>query len=404
MGFNKVVEYRIILIYISEFEREQAFSVFLKNLGQAFIELGYNVIYIDMGNLYQLEMAIELLMRDEVLCSIAMNANMLEIYSGDKPTCLYNYVNTSHISLLQDAPYSAKVGNIHIPARNHIICYLDRSHQQMMDLLELTTPNSKKIFLPMAGCTISNKNLEEIIHQEKKYDVVVCAGLWNGNPQREWHDKADRVTSVILDNIADYMEKYPVNIYTATKIVFDEMGLNIKIMLPFLKEYLWSLLEYIKIYRRIKAVSFLVDNGIKPDVFGGGWENTFYADKLNIHGAITYPESIKVISQAKILFQDQAEFNDGAHDRVFTAMLNGTVVVSEYSKYLAEEFEDGKDIFLYDWKNGAARLNMLNNILCNKSMYDKIIISAYNKTNERHRWINRAKQIINEVIKYNEVN
>lgn len=392
-----------IIIYISESERKHAFGFFLNSLGNAFHQLGYEVIYIDMENMNRVEDAIKMLIRNEVVCSIAMNANMLEIYGSDKPTYLYNYVDTCHVSLLQDAPYSIKVGNIHIPARNHVICYLDRSHQQMMDLLQLVTSNSKKLFLPMPGCINSNRSLEDIIHQEKKYDVVVCAGLWNGKPQREWHDKADRVTSVLLDNIADYMEKYPVNIYTAAQTVFGEMGLNIEIMLPLLKEYLWLLLEYIKVYRRINSVRYLVDYGIRPDVFGGGWENAPYADKLNIHGYITYPESIEVISKSKVLFQDQAEFNDGAHDRVFTAMLNGTVVVSEYSKYLAEEFEDGKDIFLYDWKNGADRLNMLNNILCNKSMYDNIIISAYNKTNERHRWINRAKQIINEVVKYNEV-
>lgn len=397
MGFNKVVEHRIILIYISEFEREQAFSIFLKNLGQAFIELGYNVIYIDMGNLYQLEMAIELLMRDEVLCSIAMNANMLEIYSGDKTTYLYNYVDICHVSLLQDAPYSAKIGNIYIPARNHVICYLDRSHQEMMDLLGLAMPNSKKLFLPMAGCVNSNKSLEDIIHQEKKYDVVICAGLWNVNPQREWHGKADRVTSAILDNIADYMEEYPVNIYTAARTVFSEMGLNIEIMLPLLKKYLWSLLEYIKVYRRIKAVSFLVDNGIRPDVFGGGWEDVPYADKLNIHGYITYPESIEVISKAKVLFQDQAEFNDGAHDRVFTAMLNGTAVVSEYSKYLNEEFEDGKDILFYDWQNGFNQAKIIDELLNNEAARISIIMNAYKKVNNRHCWKNRAKSIIEAV-------
>ena len=386
-----------IIIYISESERKHAFGFFLNSLGNAFHQLGYEVIYIDMGSLNQVEDAINMLIRNEVVCSIAMNANMLEIYGSDKPTYLYNYLETYHVSLLQDAPYNVKIGNINIPARNHVICYLDRSHQQMMDLLELTTPNSKKIFLPMAGCTISNKNLEEIIHQEKKYDVVVCAGLWNGNPQREWHDKADRVTSVILDNIADYMEKYPVNIYTATKIVFDEMGLNIKIMLPLLKKYLWSLLEYIKAYRRIKAVSFLVDNGIKPDVFGGGWENVPYADKLNIHGYITYPESIEVISKSKVLFQDQAEFNDGAHDRVFTAMLNGTVVVSEYSKYLAEEFEDGKDIFLYNWKNGSNQVQMINELLKNESVRIYAVKSAYEKANNSHRWKNRARSILEAV-------
>lgn len=386
-----------ILIYKTELEKNHAFGIFLNNLGDAFCQLGYDVIYADMNDLDQIETAINMLMRNEIFFSVAMNANMLEIYGSDKPIYLYNYVDTCHISLLQDAPYSVKIGNICIPARNHVICYLDRSHQQMMDLLQLATSNSKKLFLPMPGCINSNRSLEDIIHQEKKYDVVVCAGLWNGKPQREWHDKADRVTSVLLDNIADYMEKYPVNIYTAAQTVFGEMGLNIEIMLPLLKEYLWLLLEYIKVYRRINSVRYLVDYGIRPDVFGGGWENVPYADKLNIHGYITYPESIEVISKSKVLFQDQAEFNDGAHDRVFTAMLNGTVVVSEYSKYLAEEFEDGKDIFLYNWKNGSNQVQMINELLKNESVRIYAVKSAYEKANNSHRWKNRARSILEAV-------
>lgn len=386
-----------ILIYKTELEKNHAFGIFLNNLGDAFCQLGYDVIYADMNDLNQIETAINMLMRNEIFFSVAMNANMLEIYGSDKPIYLYNYVDTCHISLLQDAPYSVKIGNICIPARNHIVCYLDRSHQQMIDLLQLVKSNSKKLFLPMPGCINSNRSLEEIIHQEKKYDVVICAGLWNVNPQREWHGKADKVTSAILDNIADYMEEYPVNIYTAAQIIFYEMELNIEIMLPLLKKYLWLLLEYIKVYRRIKSVKFLVSSGIRPDVFGGGWENAPYADKLNIHGYITYPESIEVISKSKVLFQDQAEFNDGAHDRVFTAMLNGTVVVSEYSKYLAEEFEDGKDIFLYNWKDGSNQVQMINELLKNESVRIYAVKSAYEKANNSHRWKNRARSILEAV-------
>lgn len=394
---NKVSEQKKIIIYVAEMEKLHAFGVFLDNLGQTFQELGYDVIYIDMENLTKIEMAIGMLMRNEVLCSIAMNANMLEIYGSDKPTYLYSYVDACHVSLLQDAPYSAKVGKICVPARNHIVCYLDRSHLQMMELLGLVMPNTRKIFLPMPGCTNSDKSIEEVLHTKKKYDVVVCAGLWNGNPQREWHNEADVVTSAILDNIADYMEEYPVNIYTAAQFVFKELNLNIEIMLPLLKKYLWPLLEYIKVYRRIKAVGFLVDNGIRPEVFGSGWESTYYANKLNIHGSITYPESIDIISQAKIMFQDQAEFNDGAHDRVFTAMLNGTAVVSEYSKYLAEEFEDSRDIYLYNWKNGLNQVEIVKELLNNDSMRFSTAISAYGKVNNKHRWKNRAESILETV-------
>ena len=99
-----------ILIYKTELEKNHAFGIFLNNLGDAFCQLGYDVIYADMNDLNQIETAINMLMRNEIFFSVAMNANMLEIYGSDKPIYLYNYVDTCHISLLQDAPYSVPAG------------------------------------------------------------------------------------------------------------------------------------------------------------------------------------------------------------------------------------------------------------------------------------------------------
>lgn len=61
-----VTDLKKIIIYISESEKKHAFGVFLDNLGNAFRQLGYEVIYIDMGNLNQVENAIKMLIRNEI--------------------------------------------------------------------------------------------------------------------------------------------------------------------------------------------------------------------------------------------------------------------------------------------------------------------------------------------------
>lgn len=397
-----MINQKKILLYTSnKFYSNNAFSAFLDNLYKSFEILGYEPIYINIDYAENINNAIQMLKNNEVFFSLGINDTMLRIYASDKPTYVYDYLDTCHVSLLQDAPYSVKIGDINVPARNHLICFLDRSHVEMMNLLNLATDTSTKFFLPMAG-DISNLGVKKEDYREDKiYDVVFCAGLWSGSPLRSWQNEADKVTSSILDCVADYMEVYPVSIYVAAKQVFSVLNLDMKIIMPTLGKYIWPLLEYIKTYRRINAMRFLVDNNIRVDVFGGGWESVPFADKINLHGQVSYHESVDAIAKAKILFQDQAEFNDGAHDRVFTAMLNGTVVVSEYSKYLDEIFCRNKDIFFYDWVNGNQQTGIIRDLLMDDNIRLKIAKSAYIKAMKKHQWINRAEQIVDLV--YNKI-
>ena len=41
-------------------------------------------------------------------------------------------------------------------------------------------------------------------------------------------------------------------------------------------------------------------------------------------------------------------FKDGAHDRVFNSILNGTVSVTDTSKYLCWELKEGQGVCYYD--------------------------------------------------------
>ena len=74
-------------------------------------------------------------------------------------------------------------------------------------------------------------------------------------------------------------------------------------------------------------------NDIAMDVFGDGWE---------------------VVSS-----QNRGEFNYGANDRHFYAMMNGAVLITEYSRYMNENFINGQDLFTYDWHQGEKQVQVI---------------------------------------------
>ena len=56
---------------------------------------------------------------------------------------------------------------------------------------------------------------------------------------------------------------------------------------------------------------------------------------------------VQAMRDARIALNVMPWFKDGAHDRVFTAMLQGTVALTDDSRYLREECRDGENICFY---------------------------------------------------------
>lgn len=98
---------------------------------------------------------------------------------------------------------------------------------------------------------------------------------------------------------------------------------------------------YVRNYWRREAVKVLVDSGIQVDVFGKGWDELTcgHPENMILHPQTTSEECLKAIAASKISLNVMPWFKDGAHDRVFNSILNGTVSVTDTSKYLCGELK-----------------------------------------------------------------
>lgn len=373
----------------------------MNSLVNGFRQLGREVAVCDTTDIAQVNAALELLQHPEWLWfSFGFNNFGMIAKKRDKDGNIctffpYEKSNVPHVSIMLDVPYNFCVRGYDLPCAKHIVTMLDKNVGAYLDIA-YPEKNMNKLFMPLAG-TIYNdcQQLEE----EKKYDVVFSASRWvDGEVIRDWHDgTTGRWMVSLLDEAADYMEAYPVNTVDAFQAVLHAHGLCDAAYMEKMLPYYAKVLVYIKMWRRYRALEMLVKNDIRVDVFGANWESVPFANKINLHGEISYKENLRVFSQAKIVFQDQAEFNNGAHDRVFTAMLNGAVVVSEYSSYLEQEFVNGEEIFLYDWLQGEKQIEVIHKLLADESWRLSIAKRAKKKTEQRHCWCNRAADIMRAV-------
>ena len=122
---------------------------------------------------------------------------------------------------------------------------------------------------------------------------------------------------------------------------------------------------WIRFTFRGKAIQTLIDADVPVHCIGAGWETLSVKNK----NRLTYTEysdtevCLKAISEAKLSLNVMPWFKRGAHDRIYSSMLNGAVCVTDKSQYLTEHFTDGDMLRYYDLKNLSALPDIVTGLL-----------------------------------------
>jgi len=149
-------------------------------------------------------------------------------------------------------------------------------------------------------------------------------------------------------------------------------------------------------YYRKRLVEVLVESGIDVEVYGNGWDDEKL--KSNPHfkfgGLISQDECIKKMRDSKFILNSMPWFKDGTHDRIYNAMLAKGLCLTDKSKYLCEEFEDGKDIVFYDLNDMDRLPKIVEYYEQHPDEAEGIIEKAYEKAVLKHSWVNRGIGIL----------
>lgn len=296
---------------------------------------------------------------------------------------LYDAANTTLLAVYVDHPAH------HIPSlteniKNFLCCFNDKQH---VDYVNEILPNHHKIafFLAHGGLkkTFEEdnqiKNLEE--YKKQKSIDIVFAGTFNKNITKKWEDIID-YPKYILDEVSeilihdDYASVHKTFNQVCTKygIKFSTFG---KVQLP---STLVEIISYVRSVKRVELIKKIAKSGLNITICGNGWESFVKEHKnINYIGALNIKENLELIKKAKVLINVTPNFTDGSHERVFTGMLNNTVVFSDKSRYYDEFFEDEKNILKDD-----------------KKLYE-ISQNAYEIANKHHTWENRVDTMLEMV-------
>ena len=107
---------------------------------------------------------------------------------------------------------------------------------------------------------------------------------------------------------------------------------------------------YVRAFRRRELLRAAERARMPLALYGDSWEKLPRAadSTLTLHGQVPFTRTFSLIADSRITLNLMPEFKAGFHDRIFSAMLNGSVAATDPSTRLAREFTDGKELLFYD--------------------------------------------------------
>lgn len=154
---------------------------------------------------------------------------------------------------------------------------------------------------------------------------------------------------------------------------------------------------YARFYYRDKVIRTLLDAGLKIDVFGNGWEN-FQAEnkeKLVIHQGNSYAAS-KALANAKIALNIMPWFKDGFQERIASAMLSGTVAVTDESKYILENFKNDSELLIFSLKDIESLPKRIKYLFEHSEEAARIAENGRKKA-DSHTWFARTYEMLRDL-------
>lgn len=272
----------------------------------------------------------------------------------------------------------------------------DRDHVKYMD--KYMSNIYAEAFLPHAGCECQ----QVVPYQQRTYDVTFMGSYVRPENLLEELNKYPLQMTYYFKQVSQLMIDNPrLTLQIALQTILEKQGISIKQenFAAICNEFIW-VDKYVRHIYRDKVIRTLLDAAVHVDVFGDGWEEFKSNNKqyLRVHSSIAYMKSLEIVGNSKISLNVMPWFKDGSHDRVISAMLCGSVCLTDASKWLWEQFDDNKNIYFYSLEKIEDLPQIVKNILCNTERSSQVAKQGKFLAQNMHMWKNRAREIIDYLL------
>lgn len=309
---------------------------FIEDMELAYERDGQPYVTFDLTEDFEIlkQQLIDEFSRARPLFALGFNA-IGQFYVKDKS--VYDMVGFPHLSWLVDhpvhhiarieIPVDPELRQAHVADNFGLIATIDREHKQFVDVSFAQKYGC--LFLPHGGCKARQRKDES-----RDIDIVFCgSGVSPEELRNSWKniDEQERKLTEIAIEMDEGGDRLSTLELVAKTFSDQDQKPNRKLFIRIMQK----VERYGRARERLNCLNALDDAGLKVLVFGKGWE--FARFKAHeIKKDLAFEEALDVFQKSKTSLNASSFFHDGAHERIFSSMLNGAVPLTNGSKYLDE--------------------------------------------------------------------
>lgn len=384
----------------------ETLGYFSEQLATEMERLGFAAYFIDYNRLFETVDGLARFAGRDDTALVTFNfiglrgEEVFEITGGERPQgngTIWEKYGMPVYNILVDHPLYYHKWLVSASSDMKIFC-IDREHVAYMKRFY---PDIPVKFLPLAGNVLYGNEAAPIPYEKRKYDIVFTG---NYTPVEHLYREIDSLE-------ADYRKFYRGII--EDMIAHPDTSLD-SMMEAHIRRELGEITDTdkrsaiagmvfvdicVRSYFRGEIIRRLAESGVRIHVFGANWEKLCCNRAENIISTGREVDSkacVEAVRDARISLNIMPWFKDGAHDRIFTAMLQKTVALTDDSRYLREEFMDGEDIVFFPLKEIENVPEHVHVLLADEAKAMRIAENGCRKARQKHTWSERARELQRE--------
>lgn len=376
-----------IIIFESATDSLRAFA---RQMAEGFREIGYQVLMADMQNEEKTREAVYAFAGHGDIAALFFNHAGMNLLTEDKAS-IWNDLDADCYDYIVDHPMYYHAAII-FPIRHLTFLCVDEYHQKFIE--RFYPGKVRSFFLPLAGIRCQ----EPVIPFEERSMDILFTGAYLIDNNIEYHIRG------LGEGLKQlWLECYEL-LCNQTYLTL-EQGLERCLKKKGLELPEEDLRDTVRLFQdmdgmlrsraRAEVVRTLANAGVKVHIYGEGWQFLdCKQENLILHERIPFDETIPLIADARIVLNVMPWFKSGVHDRVYSAMLNGSVCLTDGSEYVDRTLTDGGEALLYSLEQLKELPDKVKHYLQQPDELKRIAERGYKYAKDTQTWQYRAKQLV----------
>ena len=151
--------------------------------------------------------------------------------------------------------------------------------------------------------------------------------------------------------------------------------------------------QYIRTYYKNQVIFTIAESGIPFDIYG--WNSKELEKYPNVHQKSPVPveQMEEICRKTRFVLNVNPWSKGGVQERIFNAMLGGSICITDVNEWLEGEFTDGENVLFYKLDHIEELPEKIRYYMENEELAKRVAEAGFHQAQERHTWAKRAEEM-----------